>query len=177
MSLDNEAVSRVHSPFDQSTVSLGSLLLGGCFFPPTAMQGLGFAYYPTSPRVCTEGVKVDLELPRWETLNVFLVRNNSPEPTVISRTNPDFKIVEATTYPTPEEFLQRSAPADVYYSVTYFLDRSVRNPPPVEVLLTCLSSTPRLSWRATYPYGPFIRFALIEDPTEESGLKVLVREY
>ena len=159
-------------------VSLGSLLLGGCFYPPNpAQQGLGFAYYPTSPRVCTEGVKVDLELPRWETLYVFLVRNNSPEPTVISRTNPDFKIVEATTYPTPEEFLQRSAPADVYYSVRYFLDPSVRNPPPVEVLLTCLSSTPRLSWRATYPFGGRIRFALIEDPTEESGLKVLVREY
>ncbi|WP_243095629.1 hypothetical protein [Thermus thalpophilus] len=160
-------------------VSLGSLLLGGCFFPPNpAQQGLDFAYYPTSPRVCTEGVKVDLELPRWETLNVFLVRNNSPEFTVISRTNPDFKIVEATTYPTPEEFFQeRSAPADVYYSVRYSLDRSVRNPPPVEVLLTCLSSTPRLSWRATYPFGGRIRFALIEDPTEESGLKVLARKH
>ncbi|RTI16706.1 hypothetical protein CSW27_03295 [Thermus scotoductus] len=160
-------------------VSLSSLLLGGCFFPPNpAQQHLDFAYYPTSPRVCTEGVKVDLELPRWETLNVLLVRNNSPDSyTVISRTNPDFKIVEATTYPTPEEFLQRSAPVDVYYSVRYFLDPSVRNPPPVEVLLTCLSSTPRPSWRATYPFGGLIGFALIEDPAEESGLKVLVREY
>lgn len=159
-------------------VSLSSLLLGGCFSNP-AVQGLSFAYYPTSPRVCTEGVKVDLELPRWETLEVFLVRENSSEPyTVISRTNPDFKIVEATTYPTPEEFLQkRSVPVDVYYGVTHFLDRSVQNPPPVEVILTCLSSTPRPSWMATYPFPVFIRFALIEDPAEESGLKVLPRRY
>lgn len=157
--------------------SLSSLLLGGCLFYPSnpVQQHLYFAYYPTSPRVCTEGVKVDLELPKWERLEVFLARDNSPESTVISRTNPDFKIVEATTYPTPEEFLQRSEPVDVYYGVMYFLDPWDRNPPPVEVLLTCLSSTPRPSWRATYSFRGPIWFALIEDPTEESGLKVPVR--